>query len=229
MRSGFSAQHAPPSRTQEATGLYRGTIMSASSLESRMDLLGECVNIGLGRAAEALNRMCDSHVTLSAPEIRIINRPSLTAAASDHCPGACEGVFLPFSGAMRGLTALAFAHADAAALVTGLTEAMGIAEPSEQMREDTLREVGNVVLVGVLGAMGTMLGLHVDYTPLFTGKSLEPLLDVADPLHTVTLYVRAHFALARYQATGDILVVLAQEGYEALTDALDAKLREHLG
>uniref|UniRef100_I2Q7P5 Chemotaxis protein CheC, inhibitor of MCP methylation n=1 Tax=Desulfovibrio sp. U5L TaxID=596152 RepID=I2Q7P5_9BACT len=203
--------------------------MPAISLESRMDLLGECINIGLGRAAEALNRMCASHVVLFAPEIRVMSRPSLTAAASDRCPAVCEGVFLPFSGAMRGMTALAFSHGDAAALVTGLTEAMGILDASEQMRVDTLREVGNVVLVGVLGAMGTMLGLHVDYQPLSTGQSLAPLLGVAEACSTVTLYVRAHFSLARYLAKGDILVVLAQEGFSALTGALDAKIREATG
>ncbi len=203
--------------------------VSAVTLESRMDLLSECVNIGLGRAAEALNRMCATHVLLSAPEIRILSRPSLTEATMGRCPSVCEGVFLPFVGAMRGMTALAFAHGDANNLVTGLTEALGMPEVSEQMREDTLREVGNVVLVGVLGAMGTMLGLHVDYQPLSTANNLGPLLAVADALCSVTLYVRANFTLARYMATGDILVVLAQEGFDALTKALDAKILESLG
>lgn len=200
-----------------------------TSLEARMDLLCECINIGLGRAAESLNRMCDSHVTLSAPEIRIMNRPSLTAAASNRCPTVCKAVFLPFVGAMRGMAALAFSHGDAAALVKGLTAAMGLVEPSPGMREDTLREVGNVVLVGVLGAMGTMLGLHMDYQPLSTGQNLEPLLAVADSCSTVTLYVRAHFSLERYLAAGDILVVLAQEGFVTLTDALDMKICESRG
>ena len=86
-----------------------------------------------------------------------------------------------------------------------------------------------MVLVGVLGAMGTMLGLHVDYQPLSTAKTLGPLLAVADALSSVTLYVRANFKLARYMCSGDILVVLAQEGFDALTAALDAKIRENLG
>lgn|GEM_PF-2789280 len=200
-----------------------------TSLEARMDLLCECINIGLGRAAESLNRMCDSHVALSAPEIRIMNRPTLTAAAANRCPVVCEAVFLPFSGAMRGMTALAFSHGDAAALVTGLTEAMGIVDPSEQMRVDTLREVGNVVLVGVLGAMVAMLGLHVDYQPLSTDHNLEPLLAVAESCNTVTLYIRAQFSLRRFLAAGDILVVLAQEGFVTLTDALDIKICEAHG
>ena len=194
------------------------------TLEARLDLLSECINIGLGRAAESLNRMSGSHVLLSAPEIRIMSRPSLTAAASNRCPSVCETVFLPFIGVMRGMTALAFAHSDAAALVTALTEAMGLTTVSEQMRVDTLREVGNVVLVGVLGAMGTMLGLHVDYQPLFTGQNLEPLLNVAGSCRTVTLYVRARFSLERFLATGEILVVLAEEGFAALTAALDARI-----
>jgi chemotaxis protein CheC len=203
--------------------------MMEISHESRMDLLSECVNIGLGRAAEALNRMCLTHVALSAPEIHILTRANLTRAATGCCPVDCEGVFLPFTGVIRGMTALAFAHDDAGSLVKGLTEAMGILEDSEQMREDTLREVGNVVLVGVLGAMGSMLGLHVDYQPLSTAKNLGPLLAVADALSSVTLYVRANFSLARYMATGDILVLLAPEGYAALSTALDAKIRENIG
>jgi chemotaxis protein CheC len=189
-----------------------------------MDLLSECVNIGLGRAAESLNRMCGSHVRLSAPEIRIMDRPSLTAATSDRCPSVCEVVFLPFHGMIQGMTVLAFAQGDAAALVTGLTEAMGMDAASEPMRVDTLREVGNVVLVGVLGAMGTMLGLHVDYQPLFTGRNLAPLLGLADACRTVTLYVRARFSLERFLATGEILVVLAQAGFESLIAALDARI-----
>ena len=138
----------------------------------------------------------------------------------------CEGVFLPFDGPMMGMTALAFAFGDAAKLVAGLTAAMGIEDPSEDMRQDTLREVGNVILVGVLGAMGVMLGIHVAYQPLSTAKNLDPLLAVADACQTVTLYVRAHFVLERFQVTGDILVVLAQEGFDALTAAIDAKIAE---
>ena len=199
------------------------------SLEARMDLLCECVNIGLGRAAEALNRMCDSHVQLAAPEIRIMSRPSLTAAASGRCPAVCEGVFLPFTGPMMGMTALAFAYGDANQLVSGLTAAMGIEDASEAMRADTLREVGNVILVGVLGAMGTMLGLHVVYQPLSTAQNLDPLLSVADSCRTVSLYVRAHFTLARFMVTGDILVVLAQEGFDALMAAIDVKIMESAG
>jgi len=199
------------------------------SLEARMDILSECVNIGLGRAAEALNRMCDSHVRLAAPEIRVMNRPSLAAAAAGRCPAVCEGVFLPFTGPMKGMTALAFAMGDAGQLVSGLTAAMGIDEVSPAMREDTLREVGNVILVGVLGAMGTVLGLHVSYQPLSTAQSLEPLLSVADSCSTVTLYVRAHFMLERFMVAGDILVVLAQDGFDALMAAIDAKIREAVG
>ncbi|OLN27983.1 Chemotaxis protein CheC -- inhibitor of MCP methylation [Desulfovibrio sp. DV] len=202
---------------------------SAISLEARMDLLSECVNIGLGRAAEALNRMCDSHVKLSAPEIRIMSRPTLTAATAGRCPSRCEGVFLPFTGPMMGMTALAFAYGDAAKLTSGLTADMGIDDPSEAMRDDTLREVGNVILVGVLGAMGTVLGLHVVYQPLTTAKNLDPLLAVADSCNTVTLYVRAHFSLERFMVTGDIMVVLAQEGFDALMAAIDAKILEMTG
>jgi len=196
------------------------------SLEARMDLLSECVNIGLGRAAEALNRMCDSHVALAAPEIRVMSRPSLTAAANGRCPAVCEGVFLPFTGPMMGMTALAFAYGDANQLVSGLTAAMGIQDASEDMRADTLREVGNVILVGVLGAMGVMLGLHVVYQPLSTAQNLEPLLNVADSCRTVSLYVRAHFKLERFMVAGDILVVLAQEGFDALMAAIDQKIME---
>lgn len=194
------------------------------SLEARMDLLCECVNIGLGRAAESLNRMCDSHVKLFAPEIRVMSRPTLTAAAAGRCPALCEGVFLPFTGPMMGMTALAFAHGDATQLVSGLTAAMGIDDPSVAMREDTLREVGNVVLVGVLGAMGTMLGLHVAYQPLTTAQTLDPLVAVADSCRTVTLYVRAHFVLERFMVAGDILVVLAQAGFDSLMAAIDSKI-----
>jgi len=106
---------------------------------------------------------------------------------------------------------------------------MGIVDPSEQMRVDTLREVGNVVLVGVLGAMVAMLGLHVDYQPLSTDHNLEPLLAVAESCNTVTLYIRAQFSLRRFLAAGDILVVLAQEGFVTLTDALDIKICEAHG
>lgn len=199
------------------------------SLEARMDILSECVNIGLGRAAESLNRMCDSHVRLSAPEIRVMNRPTLTAAATGRCPAVCEGVFLPFTGPLMGMTALAFAYGDANLLVSSLTAAMGIDDPSDAMRDDTLREVGNVILVGVLGAMGAMLGLSVVYQPLSTAQNLAPLLSVADSCRTVTLYVRAHFSLERFMVTGDILVVLAQEGFDALMAAIDAKILESVG
>lgn len=130
---------------------------------------------------------------------------------------------------MMGMTALAFAYGDANQLVSGLTAAMGIEDASEAMRADTLREVGNVILVGVLGAMGTMLGLHVVYQPLSTAQNLDPLLSVADSCRTVSLYVRAHFRLARFMVTGDILVVLAQEGFDALMAAIDAKIMESAG
>jgi len=69
----------------------------------------------------------------------------------------------------------------------------------------------------------------VTYQPLSTAKNLGPILTVAKALHSVTLYVRANFTLARYMCSGDILVVLAQEGFKTLIQALDAKIRESIG
>ena len=76
--------------------------------DTLLDALTELVNTGVGRAAKLLSDMTNTHIQLSAPEVRLLDSRSLQAEGLMPATDQVASVFLGFRGELSGTAALAF-------------------------------------------------------------------------------------------------------------------------
>jgi len=128
--------------------------------EDEKDVLCEVVNIGIGRAAGALNQLLDSHIELSVPRVIVadqdgILRELLPLFRDQWLSSVCMG----FSGPVKGQAYLCFPEDSANKLSSFLSRSEG----SGLIEDGVLAEVGNIVINAVLGEMANLLSLSLDY------------------------------------------------------------------
>lgn len=129
--------------------------------DDQTDVLTELVNIGVGRAASSLSEMVHCAVGLTVPVVLTGTWANVTAefAAGD----SQSFVSQTFDGPLHGISALVIPHHSARSLVALLTAAPLDSAEIDAEREAVLTEVGNIIINGVLGSLGNMTSLPINF------------------------------------------------------------------
>jgi chemotaxis protein CheC len=188
----------------------------------QLDALSELINIGVGRSADVLNTMLNSHIDLQVPFVKILLsddfRKELEALGAD----SLSAVHLSFKGTFSGTTQLIFPAATASKLVTTVTGEEVMSESLDEIRSGTLCEIGNIVLNGLMGSISNVLKMHLQYSvPTYLEGKIENLTSAIGNMASDTkiLLARTHFTIKELKIEGDIIVFFE-------TGALDALLIE---
>ncbi len=93
----------------------------------------------------------------------------------------------------------------------------------DEMRVGTLTEVGNIVLNGVMGAIGNELKLHVFYSvPIYLENPFEVLLSSGQTqFDTNVVWVQTSFTLETESIVGDIILVFEVGSLDLLLEAVN--------
>ena len=190
---------------------------------SQIDSLKEMVNIGVGHAAGVLNAMLNSRVQLHVPEVEMMSYEQLQSKIQSMGRGNLSSVRLGFKGPFSGNASLVFPAEGAVKLVSILTGAEADSPALNEMRVGTLTEVGNIVLNGVMGAIGSELKLHVFYTvPIYVDNPFEVLLSTQQTqLDAHVVWVQTRFTLESESIVGDIILVFEVGSLDLLLEAVN--------
>lgn len=192
--------------------------------EYQMDALKELVNIGVGKAAGALNQMLRAHVSLIVPHLQLLSLYELEAASRASFGVAnLAAVSLEFWGPFSGNAALVFPPDSAAKLVDIVTGEDFGGLDWDELRVGALTEIGNIVLNGVMGSIGNILKQHIDYSlPRYTEDTITRLMTRANTSAEATiLLAQTHFAIAEYQIEGDIVLLFEVGAFDTLLTAIE--------
>lgn len=188
----------------------------------QLDALSELINIGVGRSADVLNTMLNSHIDLQVPFVKILLsddfRKEIEALGSD----SLSAVHLAFKGTFSGTAQLIFPAATASKLVTTVTGEEVRSESLDEIRSGTLCEIGNIVLNGLMGSISNVLKMQLKYSvPTYLEGKIENLTPARGNMASDTkiLLARTHFTIKKLKIEGDIIVFFE-------TGALDALLIE---
>lgn len=125
------------------------------------DALTELVNIGIGRAAAALNSLCGERIELAIPRVEVGKAGQL----GQFLPAAEEPletfVVQDFRGGLFGRAVLALPRSSRDKLGALLGYFAPRSELAEADRDGIVIEVGNLVLNAVLGAIANCLHVSV--------------------------------------------------------------------
>jgi chemotaxis protein CheC len=126
------------------------------------DALGELVNIAVSGAASRLRAMVGSEVSLTVPIVEVVGGTAAANSIADLGLQELVAVRQTFEGRLNGQTMLVFNDADADTLMRAVLGDGFSEEEYAELRVDTLGEIGNVLLLGLLATIGSMLGLTFD-------------------------------------------------------------------
>ncbi len=131
------------------------------------DALAELVNVGVGRAAASLSTMVKEKIDLSVPKVATISFRELNFQLGLDKELSEESlvsiVQQPFVGKVGGTASILFPLASARKLVGLLTDGLLSAEELDLEMEAALTEVGNILINGVMGTIGNITGMEINF------------------------------------------------------------------
>jgi chemotaxis protein CheC len=121
------------------------------------DVVGELMNLGVGRAAGAFSRLVNDEVLLSVPEVSFVGLAEAEKVFASTVPDILAGVKQSFSGFIGGSAALLFPEDRSLELVRAIIGEDLPAEEISELEQETLAEVGNIILNNCLATIANVL------------------------------------------------------------------------
>lgn len=127
---------------------------------SQLDAMREIANIGAGHAATALSQMTNRVIMIDVPEVSIIRLEDV-GTVTGEADDVVAAVMMKVLGDVTGRTVQIFPAASAVKLVSLVS---GGAEPEfpegfSTDHQETLKEVGNIIVGAYLNALSEFMGL----------------------------------------------------------------------
>ncbi len=192
----------------------------------QLDALREMVNIGVGQAAGVLNAMLASHVELRVPIVEVLTGAELRQRIQSMKHEHISAVRLGFKGPFSGNASLIFLPESAAKLVIMLTGDDNSTLDLDSIRIGALTEVGNIVLNGIMGAIGNELKLHLYYSvPSYLENPADILMAANSQAPGFSVvWVQTSFTVVKQQITGDVILLFEVGSLDLLVQALDQQM-----
>lgn len=191
--------------------------------ELERDALTELVNIAVSGAATRLRAMVGSEVSLKVPVVEIHDAVDSARALFSFNGEALTIVRQEFSGRLNGQTMLLFSPDDGGILARAVLGEGYSDDDHAELQDDTLGEIGNVLLLGLLATIGSMLGVTFKVAiPTVSTLVADELFPAEDG--RVVLLIHVDFNVRQINARGYFALVLGLGGFAALHKIIRAFL-----
>jgi len=172
--------------------------------ELEIDALTEIFNIGIGRAADSLNKMVSKTIELSIPAIEILPNKEAKIKLNFSDSAKISAVKQKFVGDFNGQAFLMFGQESGLNLVRILLGRDIPIEVLSDLEEDSLIEVGNVILNACFGTVINFLKSTIEIEmPEFIQGSIDDIFTHVGH-HEWSLYIRVKFSLPNENIEGHI-------------------------
>ena len=149
---------------------------------------------------------------------------SLAALGHEELVAVRQG----FQGRLSGSAMLVFNRADSGTLVKTILGDDQSPEDYVELHDDALGEVGNVLLLGLLASLGSLLKLTFDVTvPTVESIRVQHIFPVSRD--ALILLSHVNFGVQRINARGYFALVLGMGGFDDLRQIVQAFVREITG
>lgn len=188
----------------------------------QLDSLREIINIGVGRGADVLNTMLNSHISLQVPFVKVLSKEELEEEMKGHEKNQLSVVRLGFKGNTSGSSELIFTSESASKLITAFTGEESESFDLDSIRAGTLTEIGNIVLNAVVGSISNMLNLHLKYSvPNYMEGNTKNLFPKDIDSDSVILLAKTRFKIEEFKIEGDIALFFELGGFDLLLNSID--------
>ena len=191
-------------------------------------ILGEIMNIGFGNATADLAEVIDIYVQLNVPDIQIVKVGELpdyikeTIVSYDEVSIIDQKFWGDFSGS--GLLVLpARAAQELMALLMHNESDFVPGKPMASLEEDTLMEIGNILIGACVGKISELLNTFATYSPPQVINQFisdyDAFIESFDPFQTAII-MKTVFKFENNDLDGLLLLLANQESIAWLKKAL---------
>lgn len=173
-----------------------------------IDAITEIFNIGIGRAASSLNKMVSQTVELTIPEVQIL--PNKIAKSKLMFTEGTEisAVTQRFEGDFKGQALLMFSKESGLQLVSTLLGNKFPLEALSELEQDSLVEIGNVILNACFGTVINFLKSSITIEmPEFTQGDIDKVY-VYSSEDDWSMYIKVKFSLPSENIDGFISFIM---------------------
>ena len=185
-----------------------------------IDALTEIFNIGIGRAANSLNQMVSQPVELTIPQVEIV--PNKTAKSKLNFASDIEvsAVTQRFKGDFKGQALLMFSKESGLQLVSTLLGNKFPLEALSELEQDSLVEIGNVILNACFGTVINFLKSSIKIEmPEFKQGNIDNIY-VYSSENDWSLYIKVKFSLPHENIEGSISFIMDITSLEVFQESV---------
>jgi len=195
---------------------------------SQMDALKELINIGLGKGAQVLNEMLNSHIQLQLPMLEIIAFDKLTDFLSADYSSNLSGIYMDYQGEMNGNVVLIFNTKDALKLVSAFLGSQALDGEFDEMKSGSLCEIGNITINAVIGTLSNILKMRLKYSvPSYLEGGLDYFTDrISLEKGSVILVAKTKFLIRDLEINGYIMLFFTMNSFARFIESIDLFIGE---
>lgn len=184
------------------------------------DALSEIINLGFGRAANALSILVKKRVVLQTPEADVFPISQLAQAFSIFEGRKISTVHQAFHGGISGDMALLIESESATGLIDMVRQDTVVKRQITKSDQDDLLEIGNILLNAFCGSFGNFLNLSVTFSiPSLYQVTVDELIQKLLGNNSEIQYavvVKVHFNLAQGSVEGYVVILMGLSSLEEL-------------
>ncbi len=199
-----------------------------SLTDFQRDAISELLNIGMGRAANALSQMANAEVQLSVPFVYLMPVNYVTQLLGKDASDSITVVKQQFTGMFGGDALLLFPEDKSLELVRIVLQEMVPLEHMGEMEQESLIEIVNDIMNACLGTLDKLLNSEID-------SSLPELLreDCAEffamqqskyPENESVLFLKMDFRIQEKSVGGHVAFLIDGKSIQVLQDNVEKLL-----
>ena len=190
--------------------------------ETQRDVLGELINVGLGHAAGQLNELLGHKVRLAVPRVEVLSVEEAGDRFEEFLGRDISAVTLDFSGGMDGSATLMVPPDSSEKLVDAIARADDM-DPASLDVQETIEEVGNILINSILGAVANGLHQKLDFTVPCTRETSvrEIVIAGVDQEKGEILTAHTGFSIDSLDIAGSVSLIFQVGSLQNLIEALD--------
>lgn len=197
------------------------TPSSLNDLEK--DAISEVFNIGISRSASSLSEMVGKEVLLSVPNLSIMEfNEAVTDLGSST--GEINGVLEEFDGSIAGNALLLFPNDKTMELLKLMYPSSMPEEMLVEMKEDTMTEIGNILLNATLSSLSDILDEEIaNQIPRAIHGSVQDVIlssEIAKSNHEHVLRMDLRMTIADANINGEVSFLIIIKSIESFKEKL---------
>ncbi len=206
-----------------------------SMSEEDIEVLQEVMNISFGNASADLAELIDIYVVLNVPQIKLISGQELPNYIRETIKDytTTSVVAQNFWGKFKGKALLIFPAGSGSELIRVLDPESG--EPAADdhlntLEQETLIEIGNILIGACIGKLAELLSDYVTYTPpivtLYASQENTLFKNIVESNSTV-ITMKTVFSFEGRDVNGYLFLIPDQESIEWLKSALNSFMEQY--